>query len=414
MLTRNSPVSYYLWKGELFGFEYELGKMLSEELDVRLEVVVPPAGEDLIQWLLEGRGDFIAAAMTIRDDREKRGIQFTRPYHSVSETIVSRRNDENILNLKDLSNRTVVVRGQSSYLSSLQKLKGDGVNLNIMTMTEELDTESLIEGVAAGEFDLTVADSHILDIELTWRDNIKPLINIADNIPLGWAVRKQDQLLLKAINQFIKKEFRGLHYNMAFNKYFKNSRRMRSHATHRTNKTGTISKHDAIVQKYSAQYGFDWHMITAQMFQESRFNPTARSHMGAQGLMQLLPRTAKQMGFTNITVPDGGIHAGVKYLNWLRNRFSDDLSVEDRMWFTLASYNAGLEHVRDARRLATQLGLNKDRWFDHTEKAIKLLSKKKYYRNARFGYCRGIEPANYVRAIQQRYFSYKQITVEAI
>ena len=145
------------------------------------------------------------------------------------------------------------------------------------------------------------------------------------------------------------------------------------------------------------------------MYQESRFNPKAKSWVGAQGLMQVMPRTAKELGITNLTDPESGIKAGIKYLQWVRNRFEPELDVKDRMWFTLAAYNAGQGHVKDARRLAKQQGLNPNRWFDNVEKAILLLSKRKYASKARHGYVRGTEPVNYVREIRQRYQAYLEM-----
>jgi membrane-bound lytic murein transglycosylase F len=146
------------------------------------------------------------------------------------------------------------------------------------------------------------------------------------------------------------------------------------------------------------------------MYQESRFNPKAKSHMGAKGLMQLMPRTAKAMGVENTADPDSNILGGVKYLDWLRDRFDSELPISDRLWFTLASYNAGHGHVYDARRLAQQLGHDPDRWFGHTEKAMLLLSQKKYAKNARFGFVNGTEPVNYVRDIRQRFEAYIELS----
>jgi len=155
--------------------------------------------------------------------------------------------------------------------------------------------------------------------------------------------------------------------------------------------------------------------VTAQMYQESRFNPKAKSHVGASGLMQLMPRTAKAMGVKNSGDPAHNIKGGVKYLDWSRDRFDSKLPISERLWFTLAAYNAGAGHVHDARRLARQLGFDPDRWFDHTERAMLLLSKKEYARKARYGYVNGREPVNYVRDIRERFEAYvelsRQVTV---
>jgi membrane-bound lytic murein transglycosylase F len=128
--------------------------------------------------------------------------------------------------------------------------------------------------------------------------------------------------------------------------------------------------------------------------------------VGARGLMQLMPRTAKAMGVKNVSDPANSIKGGIKYLDWLRDRFEAKLPIPDRLWFTLASYNAGAGHVQDARRLASQLGHDSNRWFGHTEEAMLLLSKKKYAKKARYGYVNGREPVNYVRDIRQRFEAY--------
>ena len=153
-------------------------------------------------------------------------------------------------------------------------------------------------------------------------------------------------------------------------------------------------------------------MVISQMYQESRFNPNARSFVGAVGLFQLLPRTGKQLGFekADLMVPEKSVSAGIQYLDWTRDRFSETLPVEERLWFSLAAYNAGFGHVRDARRLAKLKGWDPDRWFDNVERAMLLLSKREYFSKARFCYCRGKEPVQYVREIRDRYQAYVDLT----
>ena len=148
--------------------------------------------------------------------------------------------------------------------------------------------------------------------------------------------------------------------------------------------------------------------------QESRFNPRARSEAGAQGLMQVLPITATQMGFDDLRKPEVGLHAGIKYLHWLRERFELDIPVLDRIWFALAAYNAGLGHVLDARRLAEQQGLDPNRWFNQVEKAMQLLSKPKYADKARHGYVNSSEVIRYVQSIRDRYHAYLQLTRDRV
>ena len=408
ILTRNNASSYFLWRGELLGFEYELAKAFAKKHKLRLEVVVAPSHQDLIPMLNEGKGDVIAAFMTATKEREGNGVKFSRHHHIASEIIVSRANENALDKIEDLSGRTVVVRRSSAYWNTLASLKAQGIEFNIKAAPETMETEEIIEKVENGEYDLTLSDSHILDIELTWRDDIKAAFPVGELRKNAWAVRKKDIKLRAELDKFIKKEYKGLFYNVTYNKYFKNSHKIKKHKKERIdlNADGTLSRYDDLVKKYADQYGFDWRLIVSQMYQESRFNPEAKSWVGAKGLMQVMPRTAKELKLSNLEDPETGIHAGIKYLKWVRERFESELDVKDRMWFTLAAYNAGQGHIKDARRLAREKGLNPNRWFNHVEKALLLLSKREYAKKARHGYVRGQEPVDYVRNIKERYEAY--------
>ena len=282
---------------------------------------------------------------------------------------------------------------------------------DLEAVAEDTETEELIAAVAAGDIEATVADGHLLDIELARGLSVKSGLLLSEERPHAVAVRAGNPELLAKLDAFIKKSYRGLVYNILYKKYFTNSRNVRDLAAGRPGGEGRqgLSPYDEITRKYAEEYGFDWLLITAQMYQESRFDPKAKSFAGARGLLQVMPRTARFMGFKKLNRPEDGIHAGVKYLDWVRNRFEPTLPFDERMWFTLAAYNAGHGHVEDARRLARQKGWDGDRWFGHAEKAMLLLSKEKYASKARYGYVRGIEPVSYVRNIRQRYRAYVEI-----
>ena len=164
------------------------------------------------------------------------------------------------------------------------------------------------------------------------------------------------------------------------------------------------------MREHALKHGFDWLMITAQMYQESHFDPLTRSFSGAEGLMQVMPLTARQLGYQNLTDPAEGIGAGVAYLDWLEGRFPARLDLAEKTYFGLAAYNAGFGHVEDARRLAQRLGKDPDRWFGNVEEAMALLSHPRYARQARYGYVRGQETVQYVRDIRARYLGYLSAT----
>ncbi len=408
VLTRNNATTYFLWHGELFGFEYELARHFAESHGLRLEMVVPPSREQLLPWLRQGKGDIIAASLTINDLIEKQGVRFSRPYNQASEIVISRSDEIGLEHPEALSGRTVVVRRSSSYWQNLKKLQAQGIRLSLRAAPEELETSEIIARVASGEYDLTVADSHILDIDLTWRDDVKAAFPLDAPQQHGWLIRENNPQLLQAVNDFFKKEYRGLFYNVTYRKYFRNSKQnLRQVALHSEvfNET-RISPYDTLVQKYAKEYGFDWRLLVSQMYQESRFDPEAKSWMGAMGLMQVMPQTAMELGLEDLHHPETSVHAGVKYLHGLMRSFEPELGVADRTWFALASYNAGIGHVIDARRLARQLDLEPNRWFGNVEKAMLLLSKSEYAKSARHGYVRGYEPVNYVREIRDRYHAY--------
>ena len=315
----------------------------------------------------------------------------------------------------------LAVRPSSSYYQSLLALqKGPkDISFNIVSAPEEMETEELIGKVADGTYDLTLADSHILGIERTFRNDVREVINLdapgktefstnereQTGRPHVWVVRTQNKHLLSAINTFFEEEYRGTWYNLTYRKYFRNKLKMKQHSEFRATSQGQLSPYDELIKKHAGHFGFDWILIAAQMYTESRFDPNTRSWVGARGLMQVMPRTGKQMGITLLEDPDHGILAGCKYMDWLSKRIQ--VAEPNKIWFTLAAYNAGLGHVLDARQLAREHNLNPDRWYNHVEKKMLLLAKPKVASRARFGYCRGSEPVAYVRTIRQRANAYR-------
>jgi membrane-bound lytic murein transglycosylase F len=416
VLTRNNATTYFLYRGRLMGFEYELLRKFAEQEDLQLEMIVPYARSLLIPMLLWGGGDVVTASVAISDQQRRRGIEFTRPYNTVNQVVVARKDDPGLIHVSQLEGRTVWVRKSSAYWNTLERLRElGGINFSLRAAPEELENEDIIDKVANGEYDLTVSDSHIVDVALIWRDDVRAAFKIRDRVDHGWVVRKQDRALLEALNAFIEKEYRELYYNVTYNKYFKNPLRIKTLITHRADglNGGKLSPYDDIVRKYAEKYSFDWPLIVAVMYRESRFKVNAKSQDGAKGLMQVLPVTAKRFGVKDPTNPEKGIIAGIKMLAWIYSRFEPELPVKERTWFTLAAYNAGLGHVFDARELAEEKGWDPNRWSDNVEKAMLLLSNRKYNQKATYGFVRGIEPVSYVRDIRRFYAAYVQLLEES-
>ena len=406
MITRNSAISYFLWRGELMGYEYDLMKKFAKQQGLRLEVKVAPPGADMIAMLKAGEGDVIAASTTITPERQARGIAFTRHYHRVQEQLLTHINALPLPDKDALNSRTLTIKGSHAYWQTAQQLLNEGYNFTLVEASSDQTTSDLISAVNLGEVDATIADSHLIAVEHKFNDNLQPGLKLEPKQSLGWAVRHNNPELLAALNQYIKKNYRGHFFNVTYNKYFRNEKRIDRYQGQRLTDSTRLSPYDDIIKPLAAQYHFDWRMLVSQMYQESKFNPKAKSFAGALGLFQVMPRTAQELGVTLPLTPETGIYAGVSYMDWTRDRFEKTLPLDERLWFALAAYNAGFGHVNDARRLARQQGWDGNKWFNNVEKAMLLLQKRQYYSKVRFGYVRGTEPVNYVRQIRDRYTAY--------
>jgi membrane-bound lytic murein transglycosylase F len=407
VLLRNNSASYFLYRGELMGFEYEIISEFARFHNLRLKVIVPPGHDDFYDWLIDGKADLAMGFLEALDSRRAQSVEFTQPYHFASRHIIVHR-DNKTKSIEDLNRQVLAVRLNSSENLSLAKLQQNGANLNIRSVDDSIEIEQLIQRVGDKTYDATLADEHLLEIALADSQPVRSALKLEAEAAHSIAIKKKNIKLQTALNKFIKKTYKGEYYNVLYAKYFKNKGSVKRLAKGRVVDTleGQISPFDKLIKKYSNRYGYDWRLITAQMYQESGFDPKAKSPAGAIGLMQLMPRTALSVGVDNMNDPAGNIKGGVKYLSWLRDRFDSELPIGERLWFSLAAYNAGLGHVQDARRLTKELGLNNKKWFGNTENAMLLLSKREYSSKARYGYVNGREPVKYVSEIKERFEAY--------
>ena len=342
-LVNHTQTNYFLIGGEENGFEYELLRKYEKHLNRgvsrrkrRIKIVfIPMPFERLIPELLEGRGDIAAAGLTITGDRKKR-VKFSTPYlPNVDEIVVSHKKAKPLTSIEDLSGKKVFVVHSSSYAQHLRQLNKRFISqwrwpVRIREANKYLQSEDLLEMVNARIFDYMVVDNHIAEI---WSQVYKNLvlykeIKVNSGGKIAWAVRPNNPQLLKHVNGFLKKHKKGsLVGNILFNRYFKNTKWVTNPISESERK-----KFDAIVKllkKYGDQYGFDWLMIGAQAYQESRLSQAKVSPRGAIGVMQLLPSTAADpnVNIRDIRKLENNIHAGVKYLNYLRKKYYSDSTI---------------------------------------------------------------------------------------
>jgi membrane-bound lytic murein transglycosylase F len=412
VLAERGPASYFVHGGESRGFEYELMKRFADEHGLAVRVVVPPARSDLVPWLLEGRGDVIASGFTVTPECA-RDVAFTRPYRNAQEVIVVREGDE-VRDLDDLRGRTVYVLAGTAHSETLRELRQTEDDFDIAFVPEGVPLEEVLALVESGVWDVTVCDSHVLEMERAAGRRLRAAFPIKA-VRHAWAVRPGNVELRGALDQFIRSEYRGLDFNVIRRRYFESPRAIASlRGDFRSDVSGRISPYDDLIRRYAGQCGLDWRLVAAVVYEESRFDGDSVSPSGASGLMQLMPSTADELGVGAQSDPESSIHAGTRYLRRLIDRFEPELPLEARIRFALASYNAGQGHVEDARKLAESLGWSPDRWYGSVERALLLLQDPRYYLDSRYGYCRGWETVRYVAQIDRTYRTYVEHVPDAL
>ncbi|VGO15166.1 Membrane-bound lytic murein transglycosylase F [Pontiella desulfatans] len=409
VLTRNNPACYFMHRGQLMGFEYELAQHFAKKHGLEVLVIVPDNWSDMGQYLRDGRADMIAATVTITKERfeRKSDLQFCHYYGEFYEDIVGRADDRSIKSVEDLKGRSIYVRASSSYYESLVNLQDQSkVRFKIKLVPESMETFEILDKVASGEFDLTCADRTLLNQSVRLGERLKPILKLNRPRTYGWVVRDNQPQLRAAVDAYFEKELGGSTFNTIYNRYFNLSRNTTLDDKFNTMEPGQISPYDDLVKKHAATYEFPWTLICSQMFQESSFREDAVSWSGAQGLMQLMPATAKEVGVKNPFDPDDNIRGGTYYLKKQYRRVPDEVDTVNTTCFALASYNGGYGHLIDARKLAKQLGKDPNVWTDNVDHAYALLSEPYYSKRAKYGYCRSEEIIGYVRKIMSRYIAY--------
>lgn len=429
-ITTYSPTSYFLYRGRPMGYEYELAVRLAEYLDVELEMVVARNIDGIFQLLNDGAGDVVMHNLTVTKVRKKY-VDFTLPLNFTHQVLVQRKPDnwrqmklheidqELIRNPIHLIGKTIHVRANSSYRERLLNLEEElGGDIDIQYLSGELSTSEIIEQVHVGEIEYTIADFNIAKINRSYFQDIDIETTVGVMTRLAWAVRKTSPQLLSEINQWLKMERESSDYYVIYNRYFKNSRdykkRVRSELY--APKSGKISEYDDLIKEAADRIGWDWRLLASQIYQESEFDPTEKSWAGATGLMQLMPRTAESYGFTRLGNPKINLDAGIAHLEYLHEYWEERVADStERLKFILASYNAGHNHVQDARRIARMRGWDDNVWYENVERAMLLKSKKRYFTmpEVKYGFCRGEEPVNYVQEILKRYQYYTEFVDEA-
>ena len=428
-IVDNNSISYFIYRGQPMGYEYELLQSLTRHLKIKLKIKVISGIEQSIDLLNKGEGDLIAFPLTITQERNKY-LSFAEAQFNTCQVLVQKkpanwrrmppaRLERTLLrNPVKLIGKEVHVMNESSFKERLTNLSQEiGGEIIIHEDSAEAETESLIQKVAMGEIQYTVTDQTIGMVNAIYYPNLDVGTVLSSPQQIAWAVRKNSPGLREAVNEWLAELKRTGSFTMLYNKYFNNPRSSRILIASEYSSVGgnKLSPYDVEIKNEAKNLGWDWRLLASIVYQESNFQPNAESWAGAVGLMQLMPATAEQFGASDRTDPGQSLRAGarcLKHFDKLWSKYVTDPN--ERLKFVLASYNAGLSHVVDARNLAKKYDKDPARW-DDVESFLKQKSNPKYYRDpvVMAGYCKCEEPVKYVREVLNRFEEYKILIAEA-
>ena len=411
VLTRNAPTTWYQSRDGESGFEYDLIQSFAKSNGLKARFKKIDNFDELLTAIQKGEGHIAAAGITKTMYREDNGYYFGPEYQQVEQQVVCRRGKKALpKSIDDLVARKIAVIAGTSYAESLQQLKLKQLKLSWEEVTDT-STEQLLEQVSKKEIDCTVADSNIVKISRRYYPQLSVAFSIRKKESLAWVVAPKWKGLVDDVDDWLDDikesgEFAAIEeryyghiqlYDFVDNRSF--TRRIKSR----------LPKYRKQFERSANAYKFPWSLLAAQAYQESHWNPRAKSPTGVRGMMMLTLNTAKSVDVTSRLDPVQSIKGGARYLKRMLRRIPEEVTGADRLWYALAAYNVGFGHVKDAMTLAKQKDLNENKWVN-LKTILPLLSNKKYYKTLKYGYARGSEPVRYVHRIRE----YQQVLEQIV
>lgn len=423
-VTDYGSVSYLIYRGEPIGYQYELLTKLTDYLGVDLELVIESNLEKSIDMLNNGEVDLLAMGLTVTTERNSR-FSFTHSIMTTRQVLVQRKptdymNMETadeieshlLRNTLDLANVEIHVQKGTVFSKRLETLSNEIAD-SITIIDDDREIEELITAVANNEIEYTVADENVAIINARYFRNIDVNTPLSFSQKIAWAAKHGQTGLVDTINSWLISFHNTLDERLLYNKYFKNIRSKKIvNSQYNSYSGGQLSPYDDEIKDAAKIIGWDWRMLASLVYQESQFKPNVRSWAGAYGLMQLMPGILEKYGLDSTANPSEQLNAGIKHLIFIKNQLPKEITDSiEQVKFLLASYNCGLGHVLDARRLAEKHEKDQNKWFNNVDSCLLMLSEKEYYHDpdVYYGYVRGKEPYNFVNEIIERYDIYCEL-----
>ncbi|MFA6192429.1 MAG: membrane-bound lytic murein transglycosylase MltF [Sulfurimonas sp.] len=409
----NAATTYYIGTDGPQGFEYDLLNAYAKHLGVTLKITSANTVKEAIE-LSKNSDIHITSAALAKTEIRKKSFNFGPSYFEVQEQVVCNRSmmgtNKFPRDVEGLSGLNVTVGDETSYSETIKSLQTDGFDINA-TYTSEFSTEELLEKVSTHEIDCTIADSNIYSQNLRYFPEIALAFTIGPREQLAWVLRDDSRELESDmyawLNNFSQSgamtELKDHHYGYAM--LFDYSATTMLYKQIKS----TLPKYKDHFVDAANKNDIPWALLAAISYQESHWNPDAKSMTGVRGLMMLTQNTADVLGVQNRSDPHESVFGGAKYIKQMIKGVPEEVEGENRLKFALAAYNIGMGHILDAQELAKKAGLNQNIWTD-LKKVLPLLSQKKYSKTLKYGYARGSEPVKYVDAI----YNYKDIIEKTI
>ncbi|MDR0810885.1 MAG: transporter substrate-binding domain-containing protein [Paludibacter sp.] len=403
-----SVTSYFAYRDENIGFDLEMAENLAKELNVKLKIIETQNQEELLHLLSHRKIDIVISPV-YQTLELKRHFAFVYPHADTRMALVQRLSTQTLNDVTELAEKKIYVKRNTLYHKRLLALHDElGGAFEIIVAADSLSEENLIEMVAENKIDYTVTFQHIGLLFKSYYKNLDVRLPVGFAQRNGWLVRKTNAVLAEKIDEWLAKPATSrLETNLTY-KYFNRS-------PYFSNKKikipkGAISPYDAFFKKYAAQIAWDWRILAAVAFNESRFDSSTVSWVGAAGVMQLMPRTAARFGLDKYTVfnPEKNIEAGVQYIKSLNLIFRKIEDENERIKFILGAYNSGPAHVLDAMALAKKYGKNPHIWFGNVEYFLDKKSEPEFFNDSvvRYGQFNAAQTIAYVENTLETYQKY--------
>ncbi len=411
VVTDYNSVDYFIHKGVPVGYQYELLTEYAKHLGVELELVADNELVSAYDKLKSGRADIVASTM-VADSTLLPDIALCEPYGQSKMVLVGRVGEcpSPDSSLAVLDGDTVCVMANSFYSKSLERVADSlGVDVEVVDI-KHYDAEQLVGLVAEREIPMTVCLESVAKANLWYCDSLMIGPAISEQLDLSWGVRLSSPDLRDDISAWMKSFKRTSKFKRIYRKYVIDPRE--HHSNSQSVSADTYSPiYEAQIKTVATNSRYNWLMLSSIVYQESHFNPSARSWAGAAGLLQLMPETALRFGADDPSDPEQNLAAGYGYILWLDQRLVSFVpDANERIKFVLAAYNVGLGHVMDAIRLAEKFGKNVQVWDANVETALLLKANPTYYSDpvVKHGFCRATETVSYVKNVIDRYRNYRK------